>query len=288
MKGKGLMDTYYIDGEFVDNTQARINASDITVLRGFGVFDFLITYNRRPFYLKEHIQRLENSAKNIGLVMRHTADEIQAIVQETVDRNPHHTDANIRIVYTGGVSPDGVTPQGNGILMVMVTPRLILPAWWYTDGAGIITVDVERYIPTSKSTNYLTAVLALQKAHDSKAVEAVYVDRGRRVLEGTTTNIFCFRGSSLITPPDGILPGITRSVVMKLTQGLFPLELRHIQEDELTTMDEIFITASNKEVVPVIAVNGRTVGTGRPGDRTRKVMDLFREYTRAYGRGETD
>ncbi|MFH1156132.1 MAG: aminotransferase class IV [Pseudomonadota bacterium] len=282
------MDTFYIDGEFVDSTQARVNASDIIVLRGFGIFDFLITYNRRPFYLKEHIQRLENSARNIGLSMAHTNEEIQAIVRESIDKNPHHTEANIRIVYSGGVSPDGVTPKGNGILMVMVTPKLILPAWWYTDGAGIITVDVERYIPTAKSTNYLSAVVALQKAHADNAVEAVYVDRDRRVLEGTTTNIFCFKGSTLITPPDGILPGITRSVVMKLAAGHFPLELRHIQFDELSGMDEVFLSASNKEIVPVVTINGKTVGNGKPGDRTRKVMKLFREYTTAYGKGTID
>lgn len=282
------MDTYYIDGAFVDNTQACINASDITVLRGYGIFDFLITYNRRPFYLKEHVQRLENSARNIGMGMNHTNEEIQAIVKETIDKNPHHKESNIRILYTGGVSPDGVTPQGNGILMVMVTPKLVLPEWWYTDGAGIITVDVERYIPTAKSTNYLSAVLALQKAHDEKAVEAVYVDRSRRVLEGTTTNLFCFKGSTLITPPDGILPGITRSVVMKLVDGHFPLEMRHIQLDELAGMDEVFLTASNKEIVPIVSINGNRVATGSPGDRTRQVMKRFRDYTTAYGQGETD
>ena len=110
------MDIYYIDGEFVTEDKAVISAKDLTVLRGFGVFDFLITYNKRPFYLKEHVQRLENSADKIGLKLNHTNEEICAIVEETVRRNTHHDESNIRIVYTGGVSSDGVTPEGNGIV----------------------------------------------------------------------------------------------------------------------------------------------------------------------------
>jgi branched-chain amino acid aminotransferase len=280
------MDIYYIDGKFVDDDAALIPAKDITVLRGFGVFDFLITYNKRPFFIKEHVARLENSARQIGLTLQHSKREICDIVARTIEKNPHHTESNIRIVYTGGISPDGVTPQGNGILMVMVTPKHELPAWWYTDGTKIITIDIERFIPTSKSTNYLSAVFAQQKAHETGAVEAIYKDRGNRLLEGTTTNLFCFKGNQLITPPDEILPGITRSVVLELTKNPYALELRHIEADELKDMDEIFITASNKEIVPVIQVDDLVIGKGKPGKNTRKIMEMFKTYTRAYGQGE--
>lgn len=277
------MDTYYIDGEFVEEGNALISAKDITVLRGFGVFDFLITYNKRPFFIKEHVARLENSARQIGLSRQHSNEKICDIVVQTIEKNPHHTESNIRIVYTGGISPDGVTPQGNGILMVMVTPKHELPAWWYTKGVKIITIDIERFIPTSKSTNYLSAVFAQQKAHKTGAVEAIYKDRENRLLEGTTTNLFCFKGNTLITPPDDILPGITRNVVMDLTKDQYTLELRHLAADELNQMDEIFITASNKEIVPVIQVDDLLIGNGKPGDKTRHVMELFKNYTHAYG-----
>lgn len=280
------MDTYYIDGKFVDEEAALIPAKDITVLRGFGVFDFLITYNRRPFFIKEHVARLENSAKEIGLTLQHTNKQICEIVAQTIEKNPLHTESNIRIVYTGGISPDGVTPQGNGILMVMVTPKHTLPAWWYTNGTKIITIDIERFIPTSKSTNYLSAVFAQQKAHKTGAVEAIYKDRQNRLLEGTTTNLFCLKGNQLITPPDGILPGITRSVVLELTKNTYVLDLRHIDANELDQMDEIFITASNKEIVPVIQVDDLVIGNGKPGKNTRNIMEMFKTYTHAYGQGE--
>lgn len=280
------MDVYYIDGEFVTEDQAMIPAKDITVLRGFGVFDFLITYNKQPFFLEAHVARLENSAKDIGLTLGHSNKEICDIVVQTLEKNPHHAESNIRIVYSGGISPDGVTPQGNGILMVMVTPKYELPAWWYTDGAKIITVDMERFIPTSKSTNYLSAVFAQQKAHKTGAVEAIYKDRENHLLEGTTTNLFCFKGNTLITPPDGILPGITRSVVLDLLKDSYEIQLRHIQEDELGEMDEVFITASNKEIVPVIQVDDLKIKDGKPGDKTKDLLGKWADYTRAYGLGE--
>lgn len=280
------MDTYYINGQYVDEDKCVLSVKDIIVLRGFGVFDFLITYNKRPFYLKEHVQRLETSAKKIGLKLKHSNKEMCDIVEETIRRNTHHDESNIRIVYTGGISSDGVTPEGNGYLIVMVTPKHQLPDWWYSDGAKLVTAEIERFIPGAKSTNYLTAVWALERAHAMDAIESIYVDRNNRLLEGTTTNFFCFKKNKLITPKLDILPGITRSVLVDLVKGHFDLDVREIQKDELSSMEEVFISASNKEIVPIIQVDDIVVGDGQPGPRTRKVMQLFRDYTTAYGQGK--
>jgi branched-chain amino acid aminotransferase len=280
------MDTYYIDGQYVDEDNCVLSVKDIIVLRGFGVFDFLITYNKRPFYLKEHVQRLETSARKIGLKLRHSNDEICRIVEETIRRNPHHDESNIRIVYTGGISSDGVTPEGNGYLIVMVTPKHLLPEWWYTDGAKLVTAEIERFLPGAKSTNYLTAVWALERAKAMDAIESIYVDRNDCLLEGTTTNFFCFKDNKLVTPKLNILPGITRSVLVDLVKGHFDLEIREIQKDELSSMEEVFISASNKEIVPIIQVDDIVIANGKPGERTRKVMQLFEDYTIAYGQGK--
>ncbi|MFH2132374.1 MAG: aminotransferase class IV [bacterium] len=280
------MDIYYIDGAFVEEDKAVISVKDIVVLRGYGVFDFLITYNKRPFRLKQHVERLQNSARHIGLEIRLSSDEICAITEETVKRNSHHDDSNIRLVYTGGISSDGVTPEGNGTLMVMVTPRHHLPAWWYTDGVKIITVDIERFIPGAKSTNYLSAVYALGLARKQNAVESIYIDRDNRLLEGTTTNIFMLQGNRLITSGSNILPGVTRSVILELATDQFDVEVRDIDKSELSAAEEIFITASNKEVVPVVAVDDLSVGDGKPGPKTRQLMKLFRDYTTTYSQGK--
>jgi len=280
------MDIYYINGRYVDEDKCVLSVKDIIVLRGFGVFDFLITYNKRPFYLKEHVQRLETSANKIGLKLKHSHDEICAIVEETIRRNTHHDESNIRIVYTGGISSDGVTPGGNGYLIVMVTPKHHLPDWWYSDGAKLVTAELERFIPGAKSTNYLTAVWALERAKAMDAIESIYVDRNNRLLEGTTTNFFCFIKNKLTTPKLDILAGITRSVLVNLVKGNFDLDVRDIEKDELSSMEEVFISASNKEVVPIVQVDDIAIGDGRPGPRTQKVMQLFRDYTTAYGLGE--
>ena len=281
------MDTYYIDGRFVSDDQSFISVKDIIVLRGFGVFDFLVTYNRRPFHLEEHVRRLKNSAEHIGLEIRHTDSEICEIVGETVARNPHHTDSALRIVYTGGISSDGLNPEGRGILMVLAAPKKDLPLELYTEGAKVITVDAARFLPQAKSTCYLSAVLATQAAKKQGAVEALYVDRDDRILEGTTTNFFCFIGDRLVTPRQDVLPGVTRSVVTELAKELYEIEARDVRMSEVGRMQEAFITASNKEVMPVVRMDDQQIGDGRVGERVRKIMQAFRDYTHSYSLGES-
>jgi len=142
---------------------------------------------------------------------------------------------------------------------------------------------MERFIPLSKSTNYLSAVYAQQQVRDIGAIEAVYVDRNNMALEGTTSNIFGIKDQVLITPDKGILPGITRQVVLKLIQdNQLKLELRNINQNEFKEMDEVFITASNKEIVPVVKIDDTIIGSGKPGELTCRIMELFRNYTMTY------
>jgi len=280
------MGIYYVDGTFVDESDATVSVKDIAILRGFGVFDFLRTYKRRPFHLADHVTRFRNSAKLIGLEIKESDAEIADAVQKTLDQNSDLEEANIRFLYTGGVSSDGVSPEGNGKLIVMVTPKHGLPDSWYTDGAKVCTVDSERFIPGSKSINYLGAVMAQQEAKKENGIEAIYVDRNNRILEGTTTNIFFFKGNEIHTPKDTILPGITRSVILKLAETNFKVIERDINKDEIGDFEEVMITASNKEVVPVIAIDDVTIGSGKVGPSVSKMMTLFRDYTTKYGKNQ--
>jgi len=277
------MDIYYVDGKFVNEDEAFISAKDMSILRGYGVFDFLRTYSGKPFHLEDHIIRLENSAALVGVHIPCPRDEIADIVMQTLSRN-NHEESNIRLVVTGGVSPDSVTPQDTSKLIVMVTDLQPLPSEWYTEGAKIITTDVERYIPGAKSTSYMQAVLALKNAHAQNAAEAVYIDRENRVLEGTTTNFFLFAGDKLVTAGNDILPGITRKVLLDILKDEFEIEIRDIDRSELEKADEAFISASNKEVVPVVRINDMTVGNGKIGPKVSRVTEIFRDYTSKYGR----
>lgn len=272
------MDIYYIDGRFVVESEAVVSVNDLAVLRGYGVFDFLRTYGKKPFHLDDHLRRLERSARLIGLALSWSRQEIADIVQEALSRSDH-SECNIRIVVTGGGSEDSITPMDRPRLMVMVTALLRMPSEWYTDGVKIITSHIERFIPGAKSINYIPGILALRDARDQGGVESLYVDGGGQVLEGTTSNFFGFVDGGLVTPDTGILPGVTREVVLDLVKDAFPVEVRPIHKNELILMDEAFLTSSNKEILPVVRIDANTLGDGKPGSSTREVMARFRSYT---------
>ncbi|MBU1564034.1 MAG: aminotransferase class IV [Proteobacteria bacterium] len=276
------MNIYYIDGQFVEDHQAKIPVEDLSVLRGYGVFDFLRTYNGVPFHLDDHLLRLQRSARLIGLQLTHTPAALTEIVRETLARNTH-LESNIRIVVTGGMSQDGITPGDSPRLMVMIGPVKPMPEEWYTDGAKVITCHVDRFMPGAKSINYIPAILCQAEARSHQAIEAVYVDRDGYLLEGTTSNLVALRGDTLITPPcNRILPGITRQVVLQLARQEFEVEERQLHKDEIRLLDEAFLTSSVKEVAPVVTIDSMSIGGGEPGSRTLRVMELFREYTAAY------
>jgi branched-chain amino acid aminotransferase len=274
---------YYVDGHYLPEDRAVLSVKDLGLLRGYGVFDFLRTYNRRPFLLEDHVTRLAQSAGLIDLSLACEESDIMDIALETLERNSGLAEANIRLVLTGGDSADSITPEHRTRLLVMVTDLHHCPEQWYRDGVAVITTQNERYLPRAKSTNYLPAILALSKARRQGAIESIYVDRSGRLLEGTTTNFFAFIDGRLTTAGDAVLLGITRKVVLHLAQEQFAVQVRDINRKEIERIEEAFITASNKEVVPVVRIDGHVIGSGRPGTRTRRIMKLFGEYTHRYG-----
>jgi len=276
------MNIFYINGQFVDEENSVIDARDLSVIRGYGVFDFLRTYNGCPFHLHDHILRLERSAKLINLRLPHPVAEIEAIVRETLAKNDH-PESNIRIVVTGGNSQDGITPADNPRLLVMVTPVTTIPEESYTRGIKVITSHVERFMPGAKTINYVPAILCQAEAKNRNAVEAIYVDRSGYLLEGTTSNFFVVKDNKLITPPtDRVLPGITRQVVLELCKGNFDVEIRNLHQDELRLLDEAFLASSVREVVPVVTVDAITIGNGKPGPQTERARQLFTDYAKNY------
>jgi branched-chain amino acid aminotransferase len=128
--------------------------------------------------------------------------------------------------------------------------------------------------------------MALENARKQNAIESIYVDRNGNLLEGTTTNFYAFIDDKLVTPAAGMLPGITRKVILELAETEFEVEMRDIKKDEIRLMDEAFLSASNKEIVPVTEIDCITIGDGKPGKQTLKLRKLFDEFTTRYGKGE--
>jgi branched-chain amino acid aminotransferase len=280
-----MSNIFYIDGKFVPEKDAGIPVNDLAVLRGYGIFDFFRTYGGKPFHLKDHLKRLEHSAKSIDLKLPLSLDKINHIVLETLKRN-RHKDSNVRIVVTGGQTEDFITPCGKPRLLVMVTEVYIYPQKWYEEGVKIITVPLERQIPAAKSLNYLSAILALKEAYQKNAVEAVYIDRDENLREGTTSNFFLFIDGKMVTPgTEEILPGITRQVVLELAKHKFEVQIRDIHMDELTKAQGAFLSSSNKQILPVVQVDNIIIGDGKPCEQTRMVMKGFEDYTKRYAAG---
>ncbi|MBE9192238.1 aminotransferase class IV [Gloeocapsopsis crepidinum LEGE 06123] len=274
---------YYINGKYTTADESCLPINDLGIVRGYGVFDFLRTYNGIPFKLSEHVQRLQKSAELIGLNLPWSTPEIEAIAQETFNRN-HLPDANIRIIATGGMSTDFITPSGEPSLIVIVTPVTEYPETYYTQGVKVITVQAERFIPGAKSLNYISAIMALQQAKQVNAIEALYINQQRHVLEGTTTNLFIFRDNKLITPKENILQGITREVVLELAKIEFEIVEQPIHYSDLNNCDEAFITATNKEIMPITQIDDLQISSGKSGKNTQNLIHLFRNYTR-FGHG---
>jgi branched-chain amino acid aminotransferase len=272
-----MANIYYVDGKFVPADQAAIPVDDLAIVRGIGVFDLVRIRSGRPCFLNQHIERLFRSAADIGLDMPWSREDLSRVALETLSRNTVD-EANLRIIVTGGSSSDFITPEGNPRLLVLVTPLPRQPDWWRTKGVKVITLKVQRSFPGAKSIDYLPAAVALRKAKSADAIEAIYLDEQGHAQEGTTSNLFVIRDGTLVTPGRGVLSGITRQVVLDIAKRHYPVEIRDIPKDELLTAPEVFITGTNKGLVPVVRIDDSVIGSGQPGPVTRNLIAMLDQY----------
>jgi len=283
----------YLNGQLVDKEKATVSVFDHGLLYGDGVFEGIRAYNGRVFKLVEHIDRLFNSARAILLEISLTKQQIQEAVLETLRVNQLQ-DAYIRLVVTRGSGDLGLDPRHcTKPTIFIITDKITLyPVEFYRDGLSVITSSVKRNIsealsPAIKSLNYLNNVLAKIEAIRQNAPEAIMLNREGYVAECTGDNIFLFKDNVLITPPTwaGALEGITRNVVMDLTNRKLKLEVREeiFTPYHLYIADEVFLTGTAAEVIPVTKIDGRIIKDGKPGKETLKLMKAFGELTRMTG-----
>jgi branched-chain amino acid aminotransferase len=258
---------WYLNGCWVHPHEATISINDVAVLRGYSVFESLRTYDRRPFHLDEHLERLYRSAEIIELTVPYTHEFIASVIHDAVERNTYKH-AMVRILVTGGESEDGVLPAAQPTLAVLMTPLGERDMERFARGIKLITTRLLRALPEAKSSSYLTAIRALKDAARRDASDALFVNEQEHVLEGTRSNFFVFRGDNLITPRAGVLLGITRNLVLELARGRFTIEERPILLEELADVDEAFVTSSGREITPVVKIDDIVIGDGKPGPRT--------------------
>ncbi|MCS7232944.1 MAG: branched-chain-amino-acid transaminase [Synergistetes bacterium] len=284
----------YVNGEFLPAREAKVSVYDKGFLFGDGVFEGIRAYNGRIFRLDEHLVRLYKSAKAILLNIPLSFEEMRAAVIETVKRN-NLKDAYIRLIVTRGIGDLGldITKCKNPTVVIIADEIALFPKEIYEKGIEVITSSIRASYgdiipPQIKSLNYLSHILAKWEATRAGVAEAILLSREGYVTEGSAENIFIVKDKCLITPPSwvGILEGITREAVLEIAWDIE--EVEDIIEDvftryDLYVADECFLCGTAAEVVPVVKVDGRIIGDGKPGPITREIMNRFRELVSKEG-----
>jgi branched-chain amino acid aminotransferase len=282
----------FIDGKYLNERAAKISVFDHGLLYGDGIFEGIRAYNGRVFKLKEHIDRLFYSAKAILLEIPMSHTELVKATVETCRKNKLR-DGYIRLVVTRGVGTLGLNPRSckKPSVIIIAGKIQVYPPALYARGMDIVTVPTTRNLhsalnPAIKSLNYLNNILAKIEANNAGVEEAVMLNAEGFVAECTADNLFIIKNGELFTPPlsAGALYGITRQTVIELAQADdLKVSEPYLTRYDLFNADECFLTGTGAEIVPVVKIDGRIIGSGKPGALTRKLVEDYRALTKVSG-----
>lgn len=282
----------FIDGKFYDEADAKVSVFDHGLLYGDGVFEGIRAYNGHVFRLKEHIDRLFYSAKAILLTIPMSHDALMKAVVDSCRENKLR-DGYIRLLVTRGIGTLGLNPNRckTPSVIVIADKIQLYPQEYYERGMEIVTVPTVRNLhsavnPAIKSLNYLNNILAKIEANNAGCEEAVMLNAEGYVAECTGDNLFIVKAGKLFTPPlsAGALYGITRQVVIDLaTESGIPVSEPNLTRYDLFNADECFLTGTGAEIVPVVKIDGRVIGDGKPGSLTKKLVAQYHSLTKASG-----
>ncbi len=282
----------YIDGEFLPYADAKISVFDHGLLYGDGVFEGIRCYNGYVFKLDEHLERLYDSAKSLMLQIPIPIETLKQDVLETLRQNQLR-EGYIRLIVTRGIGDLGLDPEKcpHPSIIIIADKISLYPQHYYDNGLEIVTVSVRRNYPEAinpriKSLNYLNNILAKIEAKQSGAVEALMLNNDGYVVECSGDNIFLVKNEVIITPPPhiGILEGVTRNSVITLAQEAgFQVDERVFTRHDIYIADECFLTGTAAEVIPVVKLDQRVIGTGEPGKVTQKLIAAFRHLANNFG-----
>ena len=291
-KASANKSTIYIDGKFLPESEAKISVFDHGLLYGDGIFEGIRFYNGRVFRLEEHLDRLWDSARSICLEIPMTQREMTDALLETIRQNDLR-EGYIRLIVTRGVGNLGLNPaqcKKPSVIIIAATIALY-PRDVYENGLTVVTCATRRTNPGAlnpavKSLNYLNNVMARIEANLAGADEALMLNDAGNVAECTADNVFVVKRGQIFTPPisAGALRGITRSVVFEIAAETgIRISETDITRHDVFIADECFLTGTAAELIPVVKADGRTIGTGKPGPITARMIERFRELTRETG-----
>lgn len=282
----------FIDGKYLNERDAKVSVFDHGLLYGDGVFEGIRAYNGRVFKLKEHIDRLFYSAKAILLEIPMSHAALAKATVETIRMNKLR-DCYVRLVVTRGVGNLGLNPRSckKPSIIIIAGKIQVYPAELYAKGMDIVTVPTVRNLhsalnPAIKSLNYLNNILAKIEANNAGVEEAVMLNAEGFVSECTADNLFIIKNGEVFTPPNsaGALYGITRQTVIDLAQAAgLKVSEPNLTRYDLFNADECFLTGTGAEIMPVVKIDGRVIGTGKPGPLTRELVEKYHALTKVSG-----
>ena len=282
----------YIDGKYYDEKNAKVSVFDHGLLYGDGIFEGIRAYNSRVFRLREHIDRLFDSAKAILLEIPISHAAMMKAVVDTCRKNKLR-DGYIRLIVTRGKGTLGLNPNRckKPSIIVIADKIQLYPPELYERGMAIVTVATTRNLsnavnPAIKSLNYLNNILAKIEANNAGVEEAIMLNSEGFVAECTGDNIFILKGGRMMTPPlsAGALYGITRGVVMDMAREAgIPVSEPNLTRYDLFVADECFLTGTGAELIPVTKIDGRVIGTGKPGPVTKSLVKNYHALTQVSG-----
>lgn len=261
----------YLNGRIMPAEEARLSPFDIGLLRGYAVFDLLRTVGGRPFLLAEHLERLRSSADDLGLKVPLADDEISAVIDELLALNGHQ-EATIRLVLTGGVSDDGMRFDPATPTFMILTHELHEPAASvYERGTKLITCEHRRELPAAKTTNYLTMLKHRPAADREGALDLLY-HSGGVVTEAASASVYFVMDGRILAPGADVLHGTVGALVLDLARETYDVMPSTVTLEDAIGADEVFLTSTTRGVVPIVAIDDRTIGDGEPGPVTRDLI----------------
>ena len=271
-------DFFAVNGRVVPAAEAMISVLDLGFLRGIGAFETMPTYaGGHPHALREHVDRLWESASSFGVSPFFSAGDLRRVIREIHQRSGH-PELRINVVVSPGEHTSGVFGASTPTWVVIARDIHAPAAAEYEAGVTAITFEASRHLPTLKTTSYLSGKRGLELAAEVGAHEAMYVSADGYVSEGVTSNVLVVQGRRLMTPVVDCLPGITKAGVRPIAEaaGLSWYECR-LTRDDLYTADEVWITSAVREILPVVAVDGRAIGNGQVGPWAKRIRAAYHQ-----------
>jgi branched-chain amino acid aminotransferase len=282
--------TVSVNGRITGERDAVISVFDHGFLYGEGVYETLRTYGGTPFLYDRHMRRLRQSADLIALPVPFSDQELALNIDATLKASSVSGEAYIRVLLTRGIGDLSYDPDATPTpsVVIIVKPHVDPPAEVYRDGVRVAIVEIVRNHPGSvnpmiKSNNLMNSALAMQEALRRGAYEGIMRNYRGELTECAVANLFIVRRGEALTPPlsAGLLPGITREYVFEIARSVgVAIREETLRDEDLFTADESFLTGTTREIVPIVTVDDRTIGTGRPGPITFRLLDAFRQSTR--------